>query len=175
MNIMKSFAIAAAMAAAWAAAAPDAQAVTRVQRTFGPWQVDCTERDNGKKNCVLQYALVAKKDKRPVFSWSIVRRGKDAAGDRAVIRTPTGVLLANGVNVGFEGADPVKINYVTCGPRACLAEFDFTDDWLNALESKKKVLVSYNAANDKPIKHEIELAQFKAAFEFYTAQIKDAK
>lgn len=175
MSIIKKLAIPVALAAAWTAAVPDAYAVTRVQRTFGPWQVDCTERENGKKNCVLQYSLVTKKDKRPVFSWSIVRRGKDGTVDRSVIRTPTGVLLAAGVNVGFEGAEPVKISFVTCAARACVAEFDFTDDWLNALESKKKVLVDYKAANEKPIKHEIELSQFKAAFDFYTGQLKESK
>lgn len=174
MNIMKTFAIAAAAAIAWTAGMPEAHAVTRVQKTFGAWQVDCTERENVKKSCVLQYSLVAKKNKRPVFSWTILRRGKDGGVlDKAVLRTPVGVLLQDGVSVGFEGAEQVKINYVTCGPRACVAEFDFTDDWFNALVTKKKVVVNYKAANEKPIKHEIDLSQFNAAFDFYTAQLKD--
>lgn len=171
MSMTRTAAIAVIAASAWAAVASDANAVTRVQKTFGAWQVDCTERENNQKNCSLQYSLVTKKDKRPVFSWTIVRRGKEGALNKAVLRTPTGVRLADGVSVGFEGAEQVKIEYLTCGPRACVAEFDFTDDWFKALASKKKVLVNYKAANDKPIKHDIDLNQFSAAFDFFTGQL----
>ena len=88
-----------------------------------------------------------------------------------MLRTPTGVLLADGVNVGFEGAEPVKINYLTCGPNGCVAEFDFTDQWVKALGSNQKVMVNYKAANEKPIKHEVDLKQFAEGLAFYAAQL----
>lgn len=171
MRMTRTIAIAALATGVWAASLSSADATTRVQKTFGGWRVDCTERENNEKNCILQYSLVTQKDKRAVFSWTIVRRGKEGAVNKAVMRTPTGVLLADGVNVGFEGAEPVKINYRTCGPNACLAEFDFTDQWFEVLGSKQKVMVNYKAANEKPIKHDIDLKQFGAAFEFYTSQL----
>lgn len=175
MNIARTAAIAAIAAGAWAVSISGAEAVTRVQKTFGGWKVDCTEREDNQKSCSLQYALVTQKDRRPVFSWTIVRRGKEGVLNKAVLRTPTGVLLSDGVSVGFEGAEQVKIDYLTCGPRACIAEFDFTDDWFKALASKKKVLVNYKAANDKPVKHDIDLNQFSAAFDFFTSQLGGKK
>jgi invasion protein IalB len=155
-----------------AVSVPAAEAATRIQKSFGSWRVDCTERENAQKNCSLQYSLVTRKDKKVVFSWTIVRRGKDGGTNKAVLRTPTGVLLADGVNVGFEGAEPVKINYLTCGPNGCVAEFDFTDQWVKALGSNQKVMVNYKAANEKPIKHDVDLKQFSAAFDFFSSQMQ---
>lgn len=146
-----------------------ADAATRVQKTFGGWQVDCNEQDNGKKACALQYALVAKKDNRPVFSWMIVR-GKEGEPNKVLLRTPTGVLLTEGVNVGIEGAESVKINYLTCGPQACVAEFDLTEQWQKTLSSYPKAIIAYKAVNQAPIKHEIDLKQFSDALKFFESQ-----
>jgi invasion protein IalB len=172
MRIIKTAAVAAIAAGALAVSLPAAEAATRLQKSFGSWQVDCTERENAQKNCSLQYSLVTKKDRKVVFSWTIVRRGSDGGTNKAVLRTPTGVLLADGVNVGFEGADPVKINYLTCGPNGCVAEFDFTEQWVKALGSNPKVTVNYKAVNEKPIKHDVDLKQFTAAFDFFSSQLK---
>ena len=170
MNIMKSIAVAAVVAGAVAAAGV-AQANTRVQKSFGGWQVDCTEQDTGKKGCALQYSLVNKKDRQPIFSWTIVKGPKDGDPNKAVIRTPSCVLLSEGVNIGFEGADPVRIAYLTCGPRACVAEFDFTDQWSKALGGNSKVVVNLKAANQKPLKYEIDLKQFNDAYDYFKSQI----
>lgn len=173
MRIIKSLAVTALAAAAVTAVAVHAEAATRIQKAFSGWQVDCTEQDNGKKGCALQYALLNKKDRRPIFSWTIVRGDKDDGPNKAVIRTPNGVLLTDGVNIGFEGADPVKINYLTCGPRACVAEFDFTDQWSKALGGNEKVVVNLVAANKKPVKYEINLKQFNEAYTYFKTQMAE--
>lgn len=170
MRTLKMLACSAAATSLLVLFAGEGAAATRVQKTFGNWKVDCTERENKQKTCALQYALVTKKDKRPVFSWRIIRSGKEGVQNKAVLRTPTGVLLSEGVKIGFQGAEPVKINYLTCGPNGCVAEFDFTDQWFKALGANQKVIIDYKAANQKPIKHEIELKQFGEAYSFYTSQ-----
>ena len=53
----------------------------------------------------------------------------------------------------------------------CFAEFDFSDQWVKALSSKDKVMVSYKAANGTPLKHEIDLKQFAEGLAFYAAQL----
>lgn len=156
--------------AAVALTLPPAGAATRVQKTFGGWRVDCTEQDDGKKGCILQYALVTQTDKRPVFSW-IIAPGKAGAPNKVILRAPTGVLLPEGVNIGIEGADPVKISYLTCGPQACVAEFDMTDKWRKALGSYPKAIISYKAVTGEPIKHEIDLKQFGDAYKYYDSQL----
>lgn len=171
MTLTKSLATATLAAAAIVTASLHAEAVTRTQKSFSGWEVDCTEKDDGKKVCALQYSLLNQKNRQPVFSWTIVKGDKDGAPNKAVIRTPNGVLLADGVNIGFEGADPVKINYLTCGPRACVAEFDFTDQWSKALSGNEKVGVSLKSANQKPIKFDIVLKQFSDAYTYFKAQL----
>ncbi len=171
MSTTKTLATAVLAAAAVAGMALGAQADTRTQKSFGGWQVDCNQPDGGKEACVLQYSLVNKKDRRPIFSWAIAKGDKDGDVNKAVVRTPTGVLLSEGVNIGFEGADPVKINYLTCGPQACVAEFDFTAQWSKALSGNDKVVVNLKAANQKPVKFEIDLKQFSDAYAYFNSQI----
>lgn len=174
MMTLKRLGVAVLAVAAAAVLAAPAGATTRVQKTFGGWRVDCTEKDDGQKACLLQYALVTQKDKRPVFSWTIVR-GKEGEPNKAILRAPLGVLLQDGVNIGIEGADPVKINYLTCGTQGCVAEFDLKEQWLKALGSYPKAIVSYKAVTREPIKHEIDLTQFGEAFKFYAGQLKGKK
>lgn len=170
MKLTTSLALA---ALAVSSLSPAAHADTRVQKTFGSWQVDCNENDQGKKGCALQYSLVAKKDRRPIFSWNIIKGQKDGDPNKAVIRTPTGVLLADGVNIGFEGAEPVKIAYLACGPQACVAEFDFTEQWSKALSGNDNVKVNITTLGKKPIKYDIDLKQFSAAYEYFNSQVAD--
>ena len=171
MNMVKCVAEASMALGLLAVSGLAAHADTRVQKTFGGWQVDCTEKDSGKKGCVLQYAMANKKNRQPIFSWTIIKGTKDGDPNKAVIRTPNGVLLSEGVNIGFEGADPVRISYFTCGPTACVAEFDFTDQWSKALGGNGKVVVNLKTANEKPVKYEIDLKQFNDAYAYYNAQI----
>ncbi len=89
----KTTALAAAVIAAVAVLPPASQAATKLQKTFGNWQVDCTERDaSSPKVCSLQFALVNKNDKKVVFSWTVVRKDAESASNKVVVRTPTGVL-----------------------------------------------------------------------------------
>jgi len=173
MRMTKSFAAAAIATAAVAAVTLHAEAATRTQKGFSGWQVDCNESDDGKKACALQYSLLNQKNRQTVFSWTIIKGDKDGGPNKAVIRTPNGVLLSEGVNIGFEGADPVKINYLTCGPLACVAEFDFTDQWSKALSGNEKVMVNLKAANQKPVKFDINLKQFSDAYSYFKTQLSE--
>jgi invasion protein IalB len=173
MRMTKNLAAATIAMTTVAAVTPLAEAATRTQKSFSGWQVDCTEPDDGKKTCALQYSLLNQKNRQLVFSWTIVKGDKDGGPHKAVIRTPNGVLLSEGVNIGFEGANPVKVNYFTCGPRACLAEFDFTDQWSKALSGNEKVIVNLKAANEKPVKFDISLTQFSDAYSYFKTQLSE--
>ena len=152
----------------------EAASTTRIQKSFNNWQVDCAEVDNkSPKRCALQYALINKKNKQVVFSWSVIPKGKEAASPpQAVIRTPTGVALNDGISVVFAGAEPIKVQYKTCGTKGCIAEVDFSDAWIKAFGSKPMVTVNYKAVSGTPIKHDLDLKNFQEAYAFYVAQMK---
>ena len=64
-----------------------------MQKTFGNWRVDCSEKEGkSPKNCSLQFALINKKDKQVVFSWTVVRKDKDSETSKVVVRTPHGCV-----------------------------------------------------------------------------------
>jgi invasion protein IalB len=153
--------------------AAEAASATRIQKSFNNWRVDCAEVDNKSRRCALQYSLVNKKNKQVVFSWSVIPKTKEATSPpQAVIRTPTGVALGDGISVVFAGAEPIKVQYKTCGARGCIAEVDFSDAWVKAFGSKPTVTVNYKAVGGTPIKHDVDLKNFQEAYAFYTTQMK---
>ena len=146
---------------------------TRIQKTFNNWRVDCAEVDNKSRRCALQYSLVNKKNNQVVFSWMVVPKTKDSpTPPQAVIRTPTGVALSDGISVVFAGAEPIKVQYKTCGTRGCIAEVDFSDAWIKAFGSKPTVTVNYKAVSGTPIKHDLDLKNFQEAYAYYVQQMK---
>ena len=155
-----------------AGANAQAASSTRIQKTFNNWRVDCAEVDN-KSRCALQYSLVNKKNKQVVFSWMVMPKNKDnPSPPQAVIRTPTGVALSDGISVVFAGAEPIKVQYKTCGTSGCIAEVDFSDAWVKAFGSKPTVTVNYKAVSGTPIKHDLDLKNFQEAYAYYVQQMK---
>jgi invasion protein IalB len=156
-----------------AASTAQAASTTKIQKSFNNWRVDCAEVDNKAKRCALTYSLVSKKTKQMVFSWVVVPKNKDSVTPpQAVIRTPTGVALGDGISVVFAGAEPIKVQYKTCGARGCIAEVDFSDAWVKAFGSKPTVTVNYKAVSGTPIKHDLDLKNFQEAYAFYNSQMK---
>lgn len=167
----KAMIAAMALAGLTMSGAADAQ-TTRLQKSFDNWRVDC--RDDGKtKSCGLAYALVSSKTKKLVFSWTVVPKDTPGGPNKAVIRTPTGVLLADGVSVVFPGAKPLTISYLTCISQGCLAELDLTDQWTKALSSQATMTINYKSVRGTPLQHEVKLDKFADAFDFYLSQVAD--
>jgi invasion protein IalB len=151
----------------------EAASATRIQKSFNNWRVDCAEAENKSRRCALQYSLINKKTKKVVFSWLVVPKTKEATSPpQAVIRTPTGIAISDGISVVFAGAEPIKVQYKTCGARGCIAEVDFSDAWIKAFGSKPTVTVNYKAVTGVPIKHDLDLKNFQEAFAFYSQQMK---
>jgi len=157
------------LAVLWGATA--AAADTRIVKTFDKWRVTCVETEQTKgKQCVIVYALTDRK-RQLVFSWSM---GRAQDGKRiAAVRTPTGVLLTSGVKIGFPDTNPVTVAYKTCGPQLCLAEFEFTDLWLQSFTTRPTLEVGYEAVDGSPLTHEVPLENFKEGYAFLAAQLGD--
>jgi invasion protein IalB len=151
-----------------------ASAQTKTQKTFGQWSVDCTESDKGAVKCGLRLALINKKTKGVVFGWTIVP-GKEEGASNALLQTPTGVLLQEGVRIQFPDAEPLTIAYRICGPRYCFAEFDFTKRWLANFTAQKSLSVMFKNGKGQELKYPVNLERFSEAYEFYTLQLQKNK
>jgi invasion protein IalB len=146
-----------------------AHSQTRLDRAFEKWRVTCVERAE-TKNCAVSQSF-SNQRRNVVFSWTI---GMDDQVRKAIIRTPTNVLLAEGVRVSVGGGDPAQIPYRTCGPRFCFAEFTFSDEWLKAFQTGQTVPVSFTAANGDPVEITLDLKGFSAAHTFFQEQLGQA-
>jgi invasion protein IalB len=162
------------LAVLWAAGSVAATAASKTQKTFGPWSVDCAESDKGDVRCTLRFALVNKKSKSVVFGWSIVP-GTGEAANKAVLQTPTGILLGDGIQIQFPEADPTKAAFRICGPRYCFAEFDFTQAWLDSFEAQKSLSVAFRNGKGQELKYPVNLERFGEAYKFYTQQLQKKK
>lgn len=161
---------AAAIASVWIGAGP-AVAITKLSQSFDQWQVNCVTDAKKNKVCAVAFSLVNKKLKQIVFSFSVNRSTADPKA-KIVIRTITGVLLPGGINLTLPATDPIKVDYRTCGPRACVSEFELSDNWLKALSENDKLVVEYRLANSEPIKHDIILKSFRTAYDFMIEHIE---
>jgi invasion protein IalB len=148
------------------------EAVTRVQKTFENWQVDCSDQTNTNR-CSLRFALINNKTKRIVFAWTIVPKSKPGGPNKVVIRTPMGVALADGISITFPDQKPVVLSYLTCLQRTgCIAEIDYSDDWNKLLISYPSMTIRYKSLRGKPLKHVIKLKKFSEAYKYYNTQSK---
>ena len=142
---------------------------TKVEKFYDNWKVEC--RDDGKsKRCFMNYALLNPQNRNIVFSWTIVPDRDNAGQDKAIIRTPTGVLLPEGLSVSFASGSPVKAAYRTCRRNRCLSEFPLTNDWMSALGSQNEMTVKYKTERGRDISRKITLQKFSEAYEFYRSE-----
>ena len=162
------------VAACLVAMGSGAVAQAKTQKTFGQWLVDCTESDAGAVKCGLRFSLINKKSKTVVFGWTIVP-GKEEGTNKAVLQTPTGMLLPEGVRLQFPDAEPIAIPYRICGPRFCFAEFDFTQPWLANFTSQKSLSAIFTNGKGQELKYPMNLDRFGEAYEFYTLQLQKKK
>lgn len=167
-SIIRSFAVGAAATLLTTGSIEAALALTRLQKTFDQWSVECVQTD--KKVCGLYFKLVNSKNKRVVLSWAVVP-AKESGGNRAVVRTPNGVSLADGVSVKLGSAEPVKITYKTCGPINCIGEIDFSEAWLKAFRASESFTLTYVGNNGRKFNRDIALKGFGDGFKYYVEQM----
>jgi invasion protein IalB len=142
---------------------------TRIEKYYDNWKVECRDNEE-RKNCGLVYALLNRETKRVVFSWTLVPDADADDRHKAVVLTPMGVLLPEGITVTFPESDPVKLSYRTCTARGCVAEVTMSEQWIRALSSQETLTVRYKSVGGRDLQHEVNLAQFAPAYEFYTAE-----
>ncbi|MBL8906371.1 MAG: invasion associated locus B family protein [Rhizobiales bacterium] len=139
------------------------------QKAFDQWQVVCGQPQGGKAGCILGVSLINNK-KETVFQWAITP-DRESKGNRLVITTLTGVLIAEGIAVRFGDGEPVRIPYKLCMPKFCAAEIPFTENWLKTFKASKTFAATITAANGKELKYDVSLNQFAAAYDFYVSEL----
>jgi invasion protein IalB len=150
------------------AVVPDASAQTTKSETrFEDWVVACDDA-SGSKRCSLSQTFTKAGTGEVVLAWVLA---KDPEGKlRAILYTPTQVLLASGLKIEAGGLEPLNASFRYCAPQACVAEFPFEAEWLDVFKKNADYSVTFEPVNLKPATVKGSLKGFTAAFEFFEKQ-----
>ncbi len=132
----------------------------RVETTvYDSWVVTCQENEGGtaKRNC-LASLRVMNQNRKVLLTWQIGLNQEDhyvtavhvpsalpVKKDNQVVAGP--ILIGNGLDLKFGNAAARRLNYISCGPRQCVAEAPIDDAFVReALANPKATLTAYTPA-----------------------------
>jgi invasion protein IalB len=140
---------------------------TKSETRFDDWVVACDD-SSGTKRCSLSQTFTKSGTGEVVLAWILA---KDTDGKlKAVVYTPTQVLLAPGLVVNEIGLDAITAPYRYCAPQACVAEFPFDENWLAAFRKNDEYSVTFLPVSQKPATVKGSLKGFSAAYDFFLKQ-----
>lgn len=150
-----------------------AQATTRIQKTFDKWTVACVEPEESKNRCNLAQSFTGKVQKTGknvfIFSWTLTRDPEGS--EKAVLRAPLGVDLGNGINVQFPGIERVRTDFFVCNRRGCFAEIPMDKAWERELSRKETLKIAYKLRNGREVEVDLDLKGYGDAYGFFNAQL----
>lgn len=134
-----------------APAQPPAPTRTEIQN-FDNWSVTCNEFAEPAKRTVCSASLqvVQGQSRQVVFVWSVgVTPDKKIAG---AIVTPTGVILASGIQLKLGNGGVRKVSYATCEPARCTASVAMDDAFIKEAGVAASAEATIQAVDGRNIK-----------------------
>jgi invasion protein IalB len=151
-----------AAAAQPAPAAP--QVPTRVEiLNFDNWAVTCNEFADGPKSkrCSALLQIMQQNTNQTVFTWTV---GLD---DRkqlmAVVQTPTGVVIAPGVEFKI-GKLTQKIPFASCEPGRCIATMTVDNSLLREMTTSQTAEAVIQGSQGNTVQFNIQMKGFDRAY-----------
>ncbi|MGG7644612.1 invasion associated locus B family protein [Rhodovulum sp. YNF3179] len=140
---------------------------TYVAATHGDWEVRCVRTDGENDPCQMNQ-VVADPEGNPVAEVSIfdVPPGRQAAAGATIV-TPLGTLLTAQLSLSIDENQPKRYPFSWCVQQGCFARIGFTAAELDALKRgvKADMAIASFQAPDQPVRLEVSLSGFTAAFD----------
>ncbi len=146
--------------------APAQQAAQAIQwrtiGTFGSWEARCTTPPGRTTQlCTTVLQIINNQNKNVLMSWIV---GPDEKGAlQSIFQTPTGVMIANGVDIKIGNAAARKVSYQSCNPQQCTASGSMNDAFVKEIMAAERANVTLTAANDQALNFGIPVAGFDKA------------
>jgi invasion protein IalB len=144
------------------------QGPTSLSETYDAWTVQCANQQQGDRTqriCQMMQELLQQETRQRVMTFAI---GKTENGAKATLILPFGLLLSEGFRVQVGEEEVLRGSYRTCLPAGCLAEIDLVEEMITKLGGAETATVTMTANNGQPVKTDISLEGFKAAYERLT-------
>lgn len=145
-------------------AAPSPSTRTEIL-TFDSWTVTCRDAAEpaGKRACSaeLQIVQTANNQNAVVFSWLM---GLNPSGAPVtILRFPSGVLIAPGVELKLAAKDPRKIAFTSCEPSRCDAALVMDDAFARDAAATQQAEATIYASDGRGVKFTINMKGFQQA------------
>jgi invasion protein IalB len=147
--------------------ASNALAITRTEKTFGSWIVNCVEDNNQQKSCSLRTRAMTQ-EKKVAFIWNVGMVDKQL---KSQLLVPSGVSLQEGVRFSIGTASPTTIVYNTCGPNFCSADLPLDTALLTKIKAAQKASVNFVTGAKKLVQIELDITEFPKAYDYFYAQV----
>lgn len=144
----------------------DMQAPTTLSETYDAWTVQCVNRSEGEqrqRTCQMSQELLQQGTRQRVLLFAINTAAD--GGATATLILPFGLLLSEGVRIEIAEKEVVRGAYRTCLPAGCVAELGLSDEVIQQLETSEIASVMMTANTGQPVKTDISLKGFAAAYQ----------
>jgi invasion protein IalB len=135
----------------------------RASQVFEDWLVTCQTAGTAK-SCAMSQTLTEASSTQIALVWIIEMNADGRA--KAIVRTPLGVLLPEGVHVSIGNGGQTDVPFRFCGANSCTAEFVFGEDWLSRVRSASAITVDFMSLAGQPVSLGLSLKGFRAAYEY---------
>jgi len=122
------------------------KAQTNNGQQFDNWRIECRATGVNETACRILQTLVRQDDRRFIAEISLaVVSVSGETQNRLVLRTPTGMLLTQkpAFRAGDAGVE-TQMAWRTCGPQACVATVNLSDEQIEALKGSLQMVVAYS-------------------------------
>ncbi len=143
---------------------PAAQVPTRVEiLNFDNWAVTCNEFADGprSKRCSALLQIMQQNTNQTVFTWTV---GLDERKQlMAVMQTPTGVVIAPGVEFKI-GKLTQKIAFTSCEPGRCIATMTIDANLLREMTTSQTAEAIIQGSQGNSVQFNIQMKGFDRAY-----------
>ncbi len=118
--------------------------------TYGNWQLRCRAGAAAdKKSCVGVLEVIDTKKHQLILGWLMGLNGK--GGITSTFQTPTGVLVARGVDLQLGKSAVRHLDYSACGASGCEASLVMDDSAIADAEAADQAKITLYAADGKAV------------------------
>lgn len=132
---------------------------------FDDWAKLCEKDADNKEACFIFQSVTRKENQQLLMNIRVGYSRKDTKGPLMILTVPTGVLLPAGAAFMVEGADPIKLDYLTCSQAGCITlAAPISDAVLEGMKKKKEGVVRIANTQQKVVGIPVSLRGFTRGF-----------
>jgi len=130
---------------------------------FENWTVTCREfEDPKKRDCSAFLRVTRANTNQTLFTWTV---GLDATkGPTATINTPTGVLIAPGVELQLDKTPVRKVPYIACDSSQCSATMPVDSILVRDMIAASNAELAFTAVNGSKLQFKFPINGFARAY-----------